>query len=138
MAANRLKGVLAHLGASPKPLPTFDELPNFKDFSGCAWGVWGGDDQLGTINLLTDEVVKRAAQEEIRCVHCILRRAFDTPSSDHATSSRSGKSVCLNWYVLDGKSLLILTRIVNQATELSREGTSLRSLNLRTKVEVQC
>ncbi|KAF7441352.1 hypothetical protein PC9H_001701 [Pleurotus ostreatus] len=75
MAANRLKGVLAHLGASPKPLPTFDELPNFKEFPGCAWAVWGGSDQLGTINLLTDEVVKRAAQEEIR----------------------SGKSVCLNW-----------------------------------------
>ncbi|TFK45921.1 hypothetical protein OE88DRAFT_1739877 [Heliocybe sulcata] len=56
-------------------LPTFDELPAFKNFPGCAWGVWGSDDQLGTINLLTEEVVKRAAQEEIR----------------------TGRTVCLNW-----------------------------------------
>ncbi|KAF8979624.1 hypothetical protein BDQ17DRAFT_1381525, partial [Cyathus striatus] len=33
---------------------------------------------LGTVNLLTEEVVKRAAQEEIQ----------------------TGTSVCLNWYVL--------------------------------------
>ncbi|TFK35464.1 hypothetical protein BDQ12DRAFT_759712 [Crucibulum laeve] len=56
-------------------LPTFDELPNFKNFPGCAWDVWGADDQLGTVNLLTDEVVQRAAQEEIR----------------------TGKAVSLNW-----------------------------------------
>jgi len=46
-------------------LPNFDELPMFKDMKGCAWEVWGKTDQLGTINLLTDEVVKRAASEEI-------------------------------------------------------------------------
>lgn len=49
-------------------LPTFDELPSFHDFKGCAWEVWGKDDELGTINLLTPEVVARAAKEEIRCV----------------------------------------------------------------------
>lgn len=50
------------------PLPTYDELPNFKNRPGCAWDVWteDRDDELGSINLLTDEVVKRAAQEEIR------------------------------------------------------------------------
>ncbi|KAG1731201.1 uncharacterized protein EDB91DRAFT_1252264 [Suillus paluster] len=47
-------------------LPSFDELPSFHDFKGCAWDVWGKDDELGTINLLTPEVVARAAQEEIR------------------------------------------------------------------------
>ena len=46
-----------------RKLPTFDELPPFKDFTGCAWEVWGKDDQLGTINLLTDEVVKEASKE---------------------------------------------------------------------------
>ncbi|KAL0065923.1 hypothetical protein AAF712_007049 [Marasmius tenuissimus] len=46
-------------------LPTFNELPKFKEFDGCAWEVWGKDDQLGTINLLTEDVVKRAASEEI-------------------------------------------------------------------------
>lgn len=47
-------------------LPTFDELPSFHNFKGCAWDVWGKDDELGTINLLTPDVVARAAQEEIR------------------------------------------------------------------------
>ncbi|KAL4245439.1 Cyclase 1 superfamily protein [Abortiporus biennis] len=55
-------------------LPTFDELPKFHNFSGCAWDVWGKDDQLGTINLLTPEVVKEASQE-----------------------IKTGITVCLNW-----------------------------------------
>ncbi|KAI0713747.1 hypothetical protein C8Q76DRAFT_469184 [Earliella scabrosa] len=81
----RLHGVLTHLShpahtldnpetmASTK-LPTFDELPPFKDFTGCAWEVWGKDDQLGTVNLLTEEVVKEASKE-----------------------IKTGKSICLNW-----------------------------------------
>ncbi|KAI0312333.1 hypothetical protein OF83DRAFT_1067370 [Amylostereum chailletii] len=74
---NKLKTILAHIGgADPdKPLPTFDELPHYKNFPGCAWEVWGKDDQLGTVNLLTDAVVKRAASEEIR----------------------TGRAVSLNW-----------------------------------------
>ena len=50
-------------------LPTYDELPHFKNYKGCAWEVWGKDDQLGTVNLLTPEVVKEAAKE-IKCVLC--------------------------------------------------------------------
>ncbi|RPD71268.1 hypothetical protein L226DRAFT_574034 [Lentinus tigrinus ALCF2SS1-7] len=57
-------------------LPTFDELPKFKDFSGCAWEIWGKDDQLGTVNLLTDEVVKEASKE-----------------------IKTGKAIGLNWPV---------------------------------------
>ncbi|EIN07896.1 hypothetical protein PUNSTDRAFT_104025 [Punctularia strigosozonata HHB-11173 SS5] len=49
-----------------RSLPPFDELPHFHEFSGCAWDVWPADDQLGTLNLLTDDVVRRAAQEEIK------------------------------------------------------------------------
>ena len=45
----------------------FSNLPVYKDGPhGNAWGLWGADDQLGTLNYLTDEVVKRAAKEEIR------------------------------------------------------------------------
>ncbi|KAL1706307.1 hypothetical protein EV121DRAFT_289636 [Schizophyllum commune] len=58
-------------------LPTFDELPKYKNFAGCAWGVWGKEDQLGTVNLLTEDVVKRATTEEIK----------------------TGKTVSLNWPV---------------------------------------
>ncbi|CDO71942.1 hypothetical protein BN946_scf184940.g89 [Trametes cinnabarina] len=51
------------MATDDRTLPTYDELPAFKDFTGCAWEVWGKDDQLGTVNLLTDEVVKEAAKE---------------------------------------------------------------------------
>jgi len=47
-------------------LPSFKELPKFKELSGCAWDVWRKGDELGTVNLLTDEVVQRAASEEIQ------------------------------------------------------------------------
>lgn len=47
-------------------LPTFNELPKFKDLTGCAWGLWPEGNELGTVNLLTEEVVLRAAKEEIR------------------------------------------------------------------------
>ncbi|KAI0738090.1 hypothetical protein C8Q80DRAFT_1222716 [Daedaleopsis nitida] len=60
--------------ATTGKLPTFDELPDFKDFKGCAWEVWGKDDQLGTVNLLTAEVVKEASKE-----------------------IKTGQAICLNW-----------------------------------------
>jgi hypothetical protein len=49
-------------------LPAFKALPHYKNYTGCAWGVWPADDELGTVNLLTEDVVLRAAKEEIRCV----------------------------------------------------------------------
>ncbi|KAF2457734.1 hypothetical protein BDY21DRAFT_302730 [Lineolata rhizophorae] len=45
-------------------MPNFSELPLGKDdppFS--AWGLYGKDDQLGTLNRLTDDIVKEAAKE---------------------------------------------------------------------------
>ena len=74
MTAKRLQVITSHIVqsldsmSSEKPLPTFDELPAYKNFPGCAWAVWGPDDQLGTVNLLTEDVVKRAAEEEIKYV----------------------------------------------------------------------
>jgi len=47
-------------------LPRFHELPSFGGLAGCAWDVWGKGDELGTVNMLTDAVVARAAQEEIQ------------------------------------------------------------------------
>ena len=44
-------------------LPSFKELPSYNNFPGCAWGVWGEGDELGTVNLLTPEVVNEAAKE---------------------------------------------------------------------------
>ncbi|KAJ4138552.1 hypothetical protein NW768_002395 [Fusarium equiseti] len=47
--------------------PDFDELPLDKiGPRGNAWGRWGPDDQLGTLNYLNDEVVSQAATENIK------------------------------------------------------------------------
>lgn len=66
------------LSLSEKPLPTFDELPAYKNFPGCAWAVWGPDDQLGTVNLLTEGVVKKAAEEEIKYVFFQKPNCFES------------------------------------------------------------
>jgi kynurenine formamidase len=45
-------------------LPAYDELPYHEQLRArCGWGVFGDDDQLGTINLLTPEAVRRAGSE---------------------------------------------------------------------------
>jgi predicted dehydrogenase len=44
-------------------LPTFDELPIKPDYPPhSAWGLFGDDDQIGTLNLLMPERVAAAAQ----------------------------------------------------------------------------
>ncbi|KAJ7268956.1 putative cyclase-domain-containing protein [Mycena rebaudengoi] len=88
MAANRLTNFTGHLSLltptadteqaedwTTRKIPGYDALPAFKNFPGCAWDVWGAQDQLGTVNLLTEAVVRRAASEEIKM----------------------GKTVSLNW-----------------------------------------
>ena len=43
-------------------LPSFDELPVAEGKpAGSSWGLWGDDDVLGTLNLLTPDRVKRGA-----------------------------------------------------------------------------
>lgn len=43
-------------------LPTYRELPIKQGAPpGSSWGLWGDDDQLGTLNLLTDERTRKAA-----------------------------------------------------------------------------
>ncbi|KAL3485454.1 hypothetical protein BJX62DRAFT_242952 [Aspergillus germanicus] len=44
--------------------PAFNELPVRKsDPKGSAWQLWGKDDELGSLNLITDEVSRAAAAE---------------------------------------------------------------------------
>ncbi|KAG1314861.1 hypothetical protein G6F64_001124 [Rhizopus arrhizus] len=44
-------------------LPTYDELPiDSKYPPHTAWGLWGKDDNYGTLNLLTEETVAKAAK----------------------------------------------------------------------------
>lgn len=50
-----------------KSFPSFSDLPvDTSGPRGNAWGLWGADDQLGTLNYLSAEVVHDAAKEEIR------------------------------------------------------------------------
>ncbi|KAK8121793.1 hypothetical protein PG984_010463 [Apiospora sp. TS-2023a] len=52
--------------------PKFNELPVDKNGPhGNSWGLWGPDDQLGTLNHLNDEVVSTAATENIKTGHRI-------------------------------------------------------------------
>ena len=54
------------MSLQPENYPSFDSLPVDKSGPrGNAWGLWGPEDQLGTLNLLTDELVRRAAAENI-------------------------------------------------------------------------
>lgn len=46
--------------------PRFDELPLKQgDPKGSAWGLWGDQDERGTLNLITDDVVRAALAEAI-------------------------------------------------------------------------
>ena len=48
-------------------IPDFDDLPKVEGMpQGCAWGIFDEDgkkDKFGTLNFLTPEVVKAAAEE---------------------------------------------------------------------------
>ncbi|KAI1048839.1 hypothetical protein LB505_012855 [Fusarium chuoi] len=51
---------------TPKKLPTFDDLPFDKNGPpGNAWGLWGPDDQLGRLNLLTPETTGHLTSSHI-------------------------------------------------------------------------
>jgi hypothetical protein len=84
----------------PEKLPNYDELPAFHEYPGCAWDVWGKGDQLGTINLLTPEVVQKAAQEEIR----------------------TGRSVSLNWPINFPSRPCFSRRAPNHFVFVKRDG----------------
>jgi hypothetical protein len=89
------------LKPAPKSLPKFDELPNFHEYSGCAWGVWGEGDQLGTVNLLTEDVVAEAAKEVRWVFFAITGLMFPSsfklcPSDSFLLIYRLGKMISLN------------------------------------------
>jgi kynurenine formamidase len=72
-------------------LPRYDELPVFeKTGERYAWGAFGPDDQLGTVNLLTPERVLAAARL-VRTGRVInLSLPLDTPSTLYDGETRSG------------------------------------------------
>ncbi|MGA7872658.1 MAG: cyclase family protein [Candidatus Binatus sp.] len=61
VAARVTRAVVEALAHSPK-IPSYDDLPVRQGApAGAAWGVFGDDDEVGTINLLTPERVLAAA-----------------------------------------------------------------------------
>ena len=61
--------------------PTFSSLPlNKGDPPHSAWGLWGKDDQLGTLNYLTEENTREAAKEIKAGVRVGLNWTFGEPS----------------------------------------------------------
>ncbi|KAH7310799.1 hypothetical protein B0I35DRAFT_489627 [Stachybotrys elegans] len=65
----------------PGKLPPFDDLPLDKSGPpGNAWGLWGPDDQLGMLNLLTPDTVAAAAAEIKEGLRISLDWPLDKPS----------------------------------------------------------
>ncbi|KAL8404689.1 hypothetical protein RB594_009524 [Gaeumannomyces avenae] len=65
-------------GQPQPPRPAFDSLPlNAGDPKASAWGLWGKDDELGALNLLTPEVIRKAAAEAVDGVTVPLNLALD-------------------------------------------------------------
>ncbi|KAI1852092.1 hypothetical protein JX265_005930 [Neoarthrinium moseri] len=64
-----------------KRLPPFEELPLDKQGPpGNAWGLWGPDDELGMLNLLTPETTAAAAQEIKEGLRIRLDWPLDKPA----------------------------------------------------------
>jgi kynurenine formamidase len=62
-------------------LPKYDELPVRAGLpEGSSWGLWGDDDELGTINLLTPERVQRALGTAKRGAVFSLNWALEEPN----------------------------------------------------------
>lgn len=62
-------------------VPDFDDLPKVEGMpQGCAWGIFDKDgkkDVLGTLNLLTPEVVQDALKEAREGISISLKYEFD-------------------------------------------------------------
>jgi kynurenine formamidase len=62
-------------------LPRYDELPIRPGLpAGSSWGLWGDDDEVGTINLLTPERIQRALALPSRGAVFPLNWALEEPS----------------------------------------------------------
>ncbi|KAG6354474.1 hypothetical protein INS49_004491 [Diaporthe citri] len=73
--------------------PGFDDLPLRKGGpKASAWGLWGDDDELGTLNLLTPSIVKAAAAEVVTGETVALKKLADI-----AKKTITGRGVLLDW-----------------------------------------
>ncbi len=79
-------------------LPTYDELPVASDApAGSAWGVFGRDDQLGTLNLLTPERRVEAAKLVKRGATFNLDFPLHMPAQPFFGTRARPKHVIVQW-----------------------------------------
>ncbi|GJJ11768.1 hypothetical protein Clacol_006006 [Clathrus columnatus] len=105
----RLQSLKSHLQTketvkSFEDLPSFHELPYKAGLPGCAWDVWGQGDELGTVNMLTDEVVAQAAKEEIKVKVSSITKGL-TENDD--PTNLSSEEIKLGIHSICGRGVLI-------------------------------
>lgn len=62
------------------PRPRFEDLPlNPEHPKASAWGLWGDDDELGALNLITPDVVRRAREEIVHGISVSLNLPINVP-----------------------------------------------------------
>ncbi|KAG8217154.1 hypothetical protein J3R82DRAFT_5213 [Butyriboletus roseoflavus] len=115
-------------GTVPKVLPSFDELPKFHEFNGCAWEVWGKDDELGTINMLTEDVVQKAAQEEIRFGRAV---SLNWPIHFPSRPVFGRKIPSITTFVKDSHSIPIRDDVIHINTQSGSQWDGLKHYGLR-------
>ncbi|KAJ1333119.1 cyclase family protein [Microdochium nivale] len=107
---------------TPTKFPKLDELPlNAGDPPNSAWGLWGEQDKLGSLNHLTDELVLKAVQSEIKTGE---RVGLDLPL-DHFDPPLLGR-VGLTQEVINKDPFVINDDVITFNTQCSSQWDSLR------------
>ena len=95
--------------------PSFSDLPLQKDGPhGNAWGLWGPEDQVGTLNHLTAETVAKAAAEQIKSGKSVSLKYVKSPSMDEGYSDKYSWALTGSSYPLLSRKTLDL-KIINKA-----------------------
>jgi len=83
------------LALSENGIPSYDALPLREgDPFRSAWGLYGYEDQLGTLNRLTDERVAAAAKGEIKTGARYVTRLMNKPHpADSESELKPGANV---------------------------------------------
>jgi len=109
------------------PRPAFDSLPlNPNDPPFSAWGLYGPDDQLGTLNLLTPEVVTEAAKE----IRTGVRVGLNLPL-DYLTEPTHGRLALKHTLLPSKGTIAIHDDAVEMNTQCSTQWDGFRHVGYR-------
>ncbi|KAH7030581.1 uncharacterized protein B0I36DRAFT_408590 [Microdochium trichocladiopsis] len=106
----------------PSHIPRLEELPLRPDNPpNSAWGLWGEDDKLGSLNYLTDQVVLSTIREEVRTGE---RVGLDLPL-DHFDPPLLGRAGHTQ-QVINKEPLVVNDDVITFNTQCSSQWDSLR------------